>query len=218
MDEELLVENFRKERSANNFEHLFRKYQPRLYNVAYRMVGSHEDAEEMVQETFLRVYTGFDQLHRGSSFYAWLLCISNNLCRDLMRVRQRRLSRHLFSLDQNNNSNTAIVAEASNRNTGPACKLEELEKAVVIEQSLARLPVDQRVAVVLRDIEGLPYHQIAMITGTKPGTVRSRLYYARLKLRMLLEPYVNGRPFAGGLIVHSPVQLVPVPVSWRSVR
>jgi DNA-directed RNA polymerase specialized sigma24 family protein len=126
---------------------------------------------------------------------------------------------HLFSLDQV--PSNASVAEVVDCNSDPALKLEEFEQITVIEKSLARLPIDQRIVLVLRDIEGLTYNRIADITGTNLGTVRSRLYYARLKLRIMLEPYLSGRSLARGLNIepiksmepHIAIKQIPVAVS-----
>ena len=195
--DETIVESFRKMPNPHTFRPLVLRYQAQLYNVAYKMTGNHEETEEMVQEAFLRAYVSFNQLHKSSAFYAWLLKIVNNLCRDLLRVKQRRRAMHLFSLDQVHSSTS--VAEVVDCNSDPALKLEEFEQITVIEKSLARLPIDQRIVLILRDIEGLTYTRIADITGTNLGTVRSRLHYARLKLRIMLEPYLSGCSFARGL-------------------
>jgi RNA polymerase sigma-70 factor (ECF subfamily) len=118
---------------------------------------------------------------------------------DLLRVKQRRRSIRLLSFDpslRHNNIAAHTVAEIADWSSNPANEAETCEQSQVIEKSLYQLPPDQRAVVVLRDIEGLSYQEIASITGTNLGTVRSRLHYARLKLRMLLEPYLAGSQLA----------------------
>ena len=217
--DELIVENFRRARDPKSFEALVKRYQSQLYNVAYRMVLNREDAEDMVQETFVRLYTGFEQLHRKSSFHAWVLSIIHNLCRDLLRAKQRRLPLNLMALDlyaRNRAPCEHAVVEASGYPGDPSRHLDVIEQATAIESSLHRLSADQRAVVVLHHVENLSYQQIADITGANLGTVRSRLHYGRLKLRMMLEPYFAGQQLKAAH-AQPTVRLSPVTMHTESL-
>jgi len=163
------------------FNELVELYQRPVYNLALRMLGSAETAEDATQDTFVSAYRAISRF-RGGSFKAWVFKIAANSCRDKMRSA-RRVS--VTSLDN-------LIAEAGDfiaddETESPEDFAERRELGRLLADSLACLPEDQRLVVVLSDVQGLSYEEIAQATGASLGTVKSRLNRARSRLRDLLR-------------------------------
>jgi RNA polymerase sigma-70 factor (ECF subfamily) len=163
------------------FIELVLMYQTSVYNVALRTLGHSEDAADATQETFLAAYRAIEEF-RGGSFKAWLLRIAVNTCYDLLRRRQRRPSTSLDVI-VDESGDQPIFAD---RRVGPERAALGAETVSVVEQGLLTLPADQRVIVVLCDIQGLSYEEAAEAEGVALGTVKSRLSRARARLRQFL--------------------------------
>jgi RNA polymerase sigma-70 factor (ECF subfamily) len=163
------------------FNELVLMYQTSVYNVALRTLGHSEDAADATQETFLAAYRAIEEF-RGGSFKAWLLRIAVNTCYDLLRRRQRRPSTSLDVIVDESGDQTGIA----DRRVGPERAALAAETVSVVEQGLLTLPDDQRVIVVLCDIQGLSYEEAAEAEGVALGTVKSRLSRARARLRQFL--------------------------------
>jgi len=137
------------------------RYQGLAYNVAYRLVGDADAAADATQEAFLKAYKSLPG-YRGGSFKAWLLRIVTNTCYDVLRARQRRRTTSLDEL-------TATAPEHSrqmvNGSEGPEERALRQELNQVIQAGIATLPPDQRIAVVLCDVQGLSYQEIADVMG-----------------------------------------------------
>ncbi len=163
------------------FNQLVERYQTLAYNVAYRTLGHAEDAADATQDAFLSAFRAIGDF-RGGSFRGWLLRIVVNACYDARRRGQRRPA---TSMD-------AIVEElgdapwADERAPDPESVVLTHEVRVAIERALDRLPDDQRVALVLVDVQGLSYDEAAEAMECPVGTVRSRLARARARVRDLL--------------------------------
>ncbi len=181
MDEMRLVQAARAGELAA-FNQLVLNYQGLAYNVAYRVMGDPDAAADATQDAFIKAYKALDGL-RGESFKAWLLRIVTNTCYDHLRSRQRRPA---ASLDEMlaDNEHTWRLAEPGER---PEEYAERLELHKALQWALSQLSEDQRVVVVLSDVEGLSYEEIATTTGVQLGTVKSRLSRARSRLRELLQ-------------------------------
>jgi RNA polymerase sigma-70 factor, ECF subfamily len=196
LNDEALIEKFLTTHEITFYKALVRRHQNRVYSAAFRILGNVEEAEEVVQDTFVRVHQNLDRFRHQSSFSSWLFRICHNLCMDLMRLKQRR-SGVLTILPFETRSQEEPELPLSRLNQmadempGPAQLLEEIEQGQMIAESLQKLPQNQRVVLVLHDIEGFSYQEIADIVGERIGTVRSRLHYGRLKLRELLDPYFS---------------------------
>jgi len=192
-----LIESFRRTKDPSHFKALVQRYQGRIYNAAFRILGNSEEAEEVVQDTFVKVHQNMPKFQRQSSFSSWVFRIAHNHCVDLLRARQRRSGFSLLSYDpqaapaddESAEGSLGVVSQLADSGPSPAQALDFKEQEAVIEASLKELPDTQRAVVVLHDIEGLSYQEISEIVGANLGTVRSRLHYGRLKLRQLLEPY-----------------------------
>ncbi len=188
-----LIQNYLQTKELSQFKTLIRRYQNRVYSAAYRILGNAEEAEEVVQDAFVKVHQNLEKFKDQANFSSWLFRISHNLCMDTMRTKQRKKQGfHLISFDPQ-----ATDEEITSSNIGdlpddmpnPAQLLDSEEQEKVIAESISKLPDYQRTVLVLHDLEGFSYQEIAEITGASIGTVRSRLHYGRLKLRELLEPY-----------------------------
>jgi RNA polymerase sigma-70 factor (ECF subfamily) len=163
------------------FNELVALYQTSVFNVALRTLGHSEDAADATQETFFAAYRAIREF-RGGSFKAWLLRIAVNTCYDLLRRRQRRPSTSLdVMVDESGEQ-----ASFADRRVGPERAALAAETVSVVEQGLMTLPDDQRVIVVLCDIQGLSYEEAAEAEGVALGTVKSRLSRARARLRQYL--------------------------------
>lgn len=189
-----LIERFVETNDLSFFKSLVRRYQNRVYSLAFRIVGTVDEAEEVVQETFVKVHQNIDTFRRDANFQSWLFRIVHNICMDILRTRHRRAGFQLFSFDPNAADEENLpgrVTQIADAAPNPAEVLDNAEREQMIASTLAQLPDNQRTVLVLFDIEGFSYQEIAEITGATIGTVRSRLHYGRLKMRELLEPYFS---------------------------
>ena len=172
--------------SLGAFNDLVRTYEQRVFNLSYRMLGDREAAADATQETFLSAYRALDRF-RGGSFKAWLLRIAANACYDQLRVLQRRPTQSLdHMLSHDDGEDTALDLPSHDRTTDPEDRALQSELSREIQQALAQLPPDQRLALILLDVHGLSYDEIAGATNTNLGTVKSRISRARYKMRDLL--------------------------------
>ncbi|PDV97869.1 sigma-70 family RNA polymerase sigma factor [Candidatus Chloroploca asiatica] len=166
------------------YNQLVRLYERRVFNLCYRMLGEAEAAADVTQETFITAYRKLNQF-RGGVFRSWLLRIATNTCYDLLRSRKRRPS---ISLEAATESEAGgPVLELADTGELPEETALRHELAAAIQQAIAKLPEDQRIVLILSDVQGLAYEEIAVITSTNLGTVKSRLSRARARMRDLLR-------------------------------
>lgn len=163
------------------FNQLILHYQGVAYNVAYRILNDPDAAADATQDGFLKAYRKLDQ-YRGGSFKAWVLRIITNTCYDTLRAHRRRPTSPLESEDEDG-EHDALLLDTAER---PDDFVMRRELAGAIQGAISQLPLDQRTVLVLSDIEGLNYQEIAESTGAALGTVKSRLSRARAHLRDLL--------------------------------
>jgi len=156
------------------FENLVRQYQQYAFKIAYGILGNYRDAEDMVQESFITVYYQIKSLRNEEAFPSWLAKIVTNLC---LRKAKNRVKISTVPLDS---------VELSS--TGSEQQYLTLEVKQDVQNALLTLPVEYRVVVVLRDIQGYSYSEIADIVGIPIGTVKSRIHQARSLLAELLHP------------------------------
>jgi RNA polymerase sigma-70 factor, ECF subfamily len=165
------------------FNQLILHYQGLAFNVAYRILGDTDSASDATQDGFIKAFQKLDQ-YRGGSFKAWMLRIVTNTCYDTLRARKRRPTISLESEDEDTDSeHDSRLQDTAER---PDAYLLRKELAGVIQSAIELLPADQRTALVLADIEGLDYQEIAEVTNSALGTVKSRLSRARAKMRDML--------------------------------
>ena len=153
------------------FGHFVEFYERRVLRTALAILGNDADAQDAAQDVFLRVYRRASWLDPNRDPSPWLYKITVNVCRDIIRVRQRHASRSLPSAGMRSDL------------PGPFERLERLERLALIRRGLARLPYKERAAIVLRDMEGLTTRETAKALGTTAATVRSQISSGRSKLR-----------------------------------
>ncbi len=173
------------------FEELVRLHHRQAYNIAYRFAGNHADAEDIVQEAFLRAYRFFDRYNRSMPFENWLYRIISNVYVDELRKRPRA---KIQSLDQpivKQGQEMDIRLEIPDPKGDPGTQLMEKALDERIQNALDSLPIEFKKSVILADVEGLSYEEIAETLGCSLGTVRSRLHRGRKMLRSKLQRYMD---------------------------
>ena len=180
MDEQALISAAKKgDRRA--FNQLVVHYQGLAYNVAYRILGDPEAAADATQDAFFSAYRAMPKF-RGGSFKSWLLRIVTNACYDQLRVKQRRPTSSLDDLPVE--ADHTYYLEDSAEQPDEFVERQELNR--FIEAGIATLPPDQRMVLVLSDIQGMSYQEVAEVLNISLGTVKSRLSRGRAKLRDFL--------------------------------
>ena len=182
MDEKALI-TAAQQGEIRAFNQLVLTYQSMVYNLAYRILGDAEAAADASQDTFLSAFRAIKKF-RGGSFKAWLLRIATNMCYDQLRYKQRRPTSPLEALLVETDHPSSFTDPTE----GPEHYALRQELGRAIQAGLNTLPPDQRVALVLSDVQGFSYREIAEITRSSLGTIKSRLSRGRAKLRdYLLE-------------------------------
>jgi RNA polymerase sigma-70 factor (ECF subfamily) len=164
------------------FNQLVLRYQSIAYNVAFRILDDPDAAADATQDGFLKAYRKLDQ-YRGGSFKAWLLRIITNTCYDMLRSHRRRPTTSLDKDEEGDGEHDATLVDSAERPEDYALRQE---LAAAIQRAIGQLPLDQRTVLVLSDVEGMNYQEIAEATGAALGTVKSRLSRARAQLRDIL--------------------------------
>jgi RNA polymerase sigma-70 factor (ECF subfamily) len=182
MDEVYLIEQAKKG-DVNAYNTLVLHHQDAVYNVAYRVIGEPGAAADATQEAFISAYKALGRF-RGGNFRGWLMRIVTNACYDELRRRKRRPQ---SSLDEMTETYESAPVLADPDQPGPESLQLQRELIQAIERCLGELPVEQRTAAVMCDVEGYDYGEIAEIMATSLGTVKSRISRARAKLRDCLQ-------------------------------
>ncbi|PHR99764.1 MAG: RNA polymerase subunit sigma-70 [Blastopirellula sp.] len=164
---------------SSSYSLLVRKYQNRLFNTLVQILGSREDAEDVVQEAFVQAYVKLDTFQGNSTFYTWLYRIAFNIA-----ISLRRKKRPVLSVDQ---GRELAGEEPVDSTEAPDQRMQREESISQVHQALHQLSEEHRSILVLREIEGTDYEQISEILDLPIGTVRSRLHRARLQLKDQLE-------------------------------
>ncbi|MGC8669199.1 MAG: sigma-70 family RNA polymerase sigma factor [Chthonomonadales bacterium] len=177
---------------AQAFNEIVARYKNRVFNYICRMIGAGPDAEDLAQDTFVRAYLSIGSFESRATLNTWLFRIATNLCIDYLRRTSRvkcvSISRHADEDDAAADEDWSIPDDRFEPQQALLAK--ELDRE--LNRALMELPEKQRSVIVLFDIEGVPYEEIAHILRCPLGTVKSRLFSARMALRKRLEPYVNG--------------------------
>ena len=170
-----------KEGNLDSYNNLVEIYQQQVYNIALRMLGSPQDAEDITQDIFVQSWKALGSF-RGQNFRAWLFRIASNACRDFLRSKKSRKADSLDAIFPEYNPLPSSLES-------PEENILKDEVSQLIAQQLLHLSEDQRIVVTLADLQGLSYEEIAQITDTSLGTVKSRLNRGRTNLRDLLLKY-----------------------------
>ncbi|MBI2807427.1 MAG: sigma-70 family RNA polymerase sigma factor [Planctomycetes bacterium] len=176
---------------AEAFADLVELYHHRLVTVMHHLVGSTEEAEDLAQEVFLRVYRGRKKYHPRAKFSTWLFTIANNLALNILRTRQRRPTVPLNVRDSGPLGPRPAEQLVLDREDQPHQRMQNQELAAIVKQALDTLNERQRVAVVLNKFEDMNYAEIAEVMGLTTKAVKSLLNRARENLRLVLQEYIH---------------------------
>jgi RNA polymerase sigma-70 factor (ECF subfamily) len=174
------------------FGELVTRYQDRLFNVAYRVLDNPDDAADVVQDVFINAYQSLRTFKGDSELFTWLYRIAFNTA-----ISFKRRRRGVVRID-GHGGDGGIDPEDRSLDTAPDAGMERSEDERVLAEAMAKLSPEHRTVLVLKDIDGLKYEEIAEVMGVPIGTVRSRLHRARLELKSLLDPDEVGLADAGG--------------------
>jgi len=164
------------------FTQLMEHYQSACYGLAWRLLGDADQAADATQDAFIHAYRAMAS-YRGGIFRSWLLRITANASYDILRRQQRRPTSPLPDPEEGAPELPDMAA------VNPAAEAQRSEMYRHLERALARLPADQRTAIVLCDVYGMDYNEVAAMTQSALGTVKSRIHRGRLRLRELLEEH-----------------------------
>ena len=163
------------------YDELVRRYQGRIYSLVYNMTSSKEDAEDMVQDVFVKAYSSLKNFRGTASFYTWIYRIAINRTINFLKKRKKRQALSLNDVDDGVERDPAYVELSARESPVRDASLAELQER--LNKALLTLSEKHRTVVVLHDIQGVPHDEIARMTGCSEGTVRSRLFYARQQLQ-----------------------------------
>jgi RNA polymerase sigma-70 factor (ECF subfamily) len=188
-DDAALVERARGSDSAA-FDELVERYKQRVYATIYHMTSNHEDANDLAQETFIRAYKNLHRFKGDSSFYTWIYRIAVNTTINFLNSHRRRAKNNLSldDVDARIQDDPDFIERTSGESPDREVAANELMRQLNL--ALQKLSPEHRLVVTLYDIQGLSHAEIAKITNSSEGTIRSRLYYARLQLQQLLRHYL----------------------------
>lgn len=188
-DDRPLVERAR-QRDQGAFEELVRKHQSRIYGLCYHLTSNHDDANDLAQDSFIKAWNALPGFRGDASFVTWLYRIATNNC--LTHLKQRRNSLPHFSLndlDSHAENDPTLVELVSHHTPRRDSQLNELQKR--LNDAMQKLSEEHRTVVTMHDIQGMSHVEIAEVLGCNPGTVRSRLFYARQQLQAWLSDLIK---------------------------
>lgn len=174
------------DRSA--FDRLVLRHKDRVFNLCWRLLGDREEADEQAQEVFVRVYRSIKDFRFRSSFSTWLYTIAVNTCRNRLKSSEYRRRKHTVSIDALQDPDCDRgTPDITDPSPSVLDRMTEHERDALIQGAIDSLPGELRTLVVLRDVEGIAYEEIAAMTRLNPGTMKSRLARARQQLREKLK-------------------------------
>jgi RNA polymerase sigma-70 factor (ECF subfamily) len=188
MQDEDLIQKFQ-EGNEQAFDELVKRYQSMVINTCYRYLDDINDARDVAQNIFIKVYTAGKKFKPEAKFSTWLYRIVINHCLNALRSRKRRRWLKNFS-SQKEDQNPAFMQIADEDNN-PVKNLEKAERIQAVQRAIDSLSTEQRTAIILHRYQGLSYKEIAEITNISVAAVESRLHRAKLALSHLLADYVS---------------------------
>lgn len=181
--------------TPTSFEALYERYEKAIFNLVYRQVGDFEDATDLTAQTFLHALRAYDRFRGDAQAYTWLYRIAVNLCKNHFRKRDREARFQLISLDAPINiDGEGMEREIEDNTYCPQEMLMGKELQEKIQQAISNLSEDLRMVILLRDVQGLSYQEIADITRSSVEAVKSRIFRARGNLRKVLGPHLRPDP------------------------
>lgn len=184
-DESVLVQRLKQGRE-DAFRELFDEFQQQVYKVAFGITMDSEESLDIVQDVFLKVHRNIHKFKGQSKLSTWIHRITVNACLNWKRKLKRRFKNYHYSIDDEDLN----YLETINGDTTVETLYQNKELQMILQKSIKKLPEDARVVFILKEIEGLAYDEIAEVLGISKGTVSSRLYHARRKLKNLLNALI----------------------------
>ena len=181
------------------FEVLVQRYQDRLVGILFHLVGNREEAEDLSQDTFLRIYKARKGYRPRAKFSTWLFTIANNLALNHLRGKGRNPSVPMSGAAADSQAVSPIAAQLASRESTASSQMRKVELSEIVREALGILNEDQKMAVLLNKFEDMSYAEIAEVMSRSPAAVKSLLARARNDLRERLEPYLaTGQRGTGG--------------------
>jgi RNA polymerase sigma-70 factor, ECF subfamily len=177
------------ENDCKAFDEIVARYKDGIYNYIWRMVWNRDDVEDLAQEVFVKAFASIKSFRRDANLRTWLYKIASNLCIDKYR-RADKEKRLVAPLEWDDGDGPRPL-ELPDSSYDPQLLYERTELQGEVQKALAALPEKLRAVILLFDMEGMSYDEIAEVLGCPSGTVKSRLFHARTRLRDLLRPYVE---------------------------
>jgi len=168
-----------------SFEKLIVTHQKKVFNIAYRVLGNLEDANDVTQEALIKAYRGIKNFNGKSSFSTWLYTIVNNACIDFMRKNRKTNLTYLDREYETEESNYKIQVYSNGETPEELFEKKEVQR--IVREAINRLSYEHRRIIVLRDIQQFTYQEIAEILNCSEGTVKSRISRARKNLKILIQ-------------------------------
>lgn len=168
------------------WEEILRRYKKRVFNISYQFVGRMDEAEDLTQEIFFKVFNALDKFNQEANFQYWIIRVSKNYCIDYYRKKRKEREAMVDNMEQ--------VINVLKSVSTPQLVLEEKEKQKAIRESIGSLPPILRSCIVLRNIYGYSYQEIANILDIPEGTVKSRINRGRLELSKKLDTNFSFKP------------------------
>ncbi|NCO37720.1 MAG: RNA polymerase sigma factor RpoE [Armatimonadetes bacterium CG_4_10_14_3_um_filter_66_18] len=178
--------------AETRFDEVVQAHYQKVYNLVYRYLGDAEEACDVTQDVFLRAHQSFQHFRGDAAIYTWLYRIALNLCHNRLKQLHRRYRAEKHSLDAPLEvDGEQLQREWADWTRTPETLAERSELTRILRQAINSLPAEHRAAVILRDIEGLSYAEVADATGCSLEAIKSRLFRARSQLQSVLEPYLT---------------------------
>ncbi len=171
------------------YDDLIRRHQGRIYATLYHMTSNHEDANDLVQETFIKAYQALGNFKGDSSFFTWIYRIAVNKTLNFLKQRKNRVQMSLNDLDFNAEHDPDLIALICEKTPHHEANLAELQEK--LNAGMRKLSETHRLVMTLHDVQGLTHEEIGKIMDCNTGTVRSRLFYARQQMKSYLAEYLG---------------------------
>ena len=186
-------------RDESAFNELVVTYERRVYGLVFRMLGRRDEAEDLAQEVFVQVFKAIDQFRGESKLSTWIYRIAVNLCKNRTKYNQRRHAGEQDDIDAMAERVPMTAARAAT--VGDVSRPDELVEGMqleeIVKRAIQKLDPEFREALILADVEDMPYEEIAQITGVPVGTVKSRIHRARAQLKTLVEKALGEKVVKG---------------------
>jgi len=191
-DDYELIRRIQQQKDERAFELLIRRHQRTVFAIVYKLAPDWDNHADLAQEVFIRMWRNIKSLKNPRAFRSWMTQIATNLFYDELRKRPRQL--RVISMDEPmtyEDNEDGVTRDIEDKAAGPEELLHRQELQMVVHDAMRQLPEQFRTAIVLREVQQLSYEEIATITGTELGTVKSRIARARSKVQEIIGPYVE---------------------------